>query len=512
MFQSTIIRRISQIFFLLLFLFLFRNTDYPGQETIPYAVNLFFCWNPLIAVSVMLIAKTVMVIFLPAIGIVVLTIIFGRVFCSWMCPLGTLLDMFQRFIPGTHTRGNTHFPDIRYSVFILTIMSALAGLQLVGFVDPFSILFRGLTFVVDPLMNIILVGFFDYLYLHAPEWISGLSEPVYQALKKTILPYQCVYFLSVSLSFCILFVIFSLEIVDRRFWCKKICPLGALFSILSRFSLLKRSPKKMCATCNQCATMCRMGSFDPEGHHLADNCSRCMECVQSCPQDRIGFHFKFNQKAMTHTSISRRHFVSSTMMGAILPLINTIDAQHKQPHPYLLRPPGAQEENIFQDLCVRCGECMKVCITNALQPTLLESGWTGLFVPQMIPRLGYCEFNCHLCGQVCPTGAIQQLNMDQKHQAVIGKAYFDKNRCLPYAQQTSCIVCEEHCPVYNKAIHYDTVRVKNKDGNMIEIKQPYVVEDRCIGCGICENKCPISGEAAIRVMVYKPKKFSYNLF
>jgi len=499
--QKIIFRRINQLFFLLLFLFLFRKTDYPGQEIIPYAVNLFFCWNPLIALSVMFIAKTLMLIFLPAVIIVVLTIIFGRVFCGWICPLGTLLDIWQKLLPAKKSQKKISFPEIRFSLLILTIINALFGLQLVGFVDPFSILFRGLTFVIDPMLNISIVGFFNYLYSNAPEWVSLISEPVYQSLKNSILPYQQVFFISAFLSFCILFTIFALEIIDRRFWCKKICPLGALLSLISKISFLKRLPKRVCAKCNKCQENCRMSSFVNEDIHSQNNCIRCLECLQTCPDDRITFKLKLFQKSNNHTSISRRTFVSCTLMGFLLPSINKIDAQHKQSYSYLLRPPGAKEEKIFQDLCVRCGECMKVCITNALQPTFLESGWTGIFVPRLIPRLGYCEFNCNLCGQVCPSGAIQFIDLKQKHQTVIGKAFIDKNRCLPYAKQIPCIVCEEHCPVYNKAIQYTNVNVKNNDGKLIEIKQPYVIEDRCIGCGICENKCPLAGDAAIRVMV-----------
>jgi len=499
-FKAIHFRRISQLVFLFLFLFLFRKTDYPGQEIIPYPVNLFFCWNPFIALSVMLITRTLMIIFLPAIFIIGVTILFGRVFCSWICPMGSLLDIFQKCIT-VNSFKKTSFPEIKNYLLIVSLLSALFGLQLTGYIDPFVILFRGLAFVIDPVLAISVTGFFDYLYLNAPEWLSNISEPVYQFLKNTVLPYQRAVFVSTGISFVIIIIVFVLEMFERRLWCKKICPLGALLSFISRFSAFKRFPKKVCADCKSCEPQCRMGSFDDQGYHLNEQCSRCLECDQLCPQNRVKFSVKLFHKNERHTNISRRHFVKSTIIGTALPFIDAVDAQHKIPHPYLLRPPGALNENKFQDICIRCGECMKVCITNALQPTLLETGWTGMFTPRVIPRLGYCEFNCYLCGQVCPTGAIQKLNLDQKHQAVIGKAVFDKNRCLPFVKQTPCIVCEEHCPVYNKAIHYKTVVVKDKNGKDNEIKQPYVIEDRCIGCGICENKCPLPGEAAIRVRV-----------
>jgi polyferredoxin len=501
LFKAIYFRRFSQIVFLLLFLILFRKTEYPGQEIIDYPVNLFFCWNPFIALSVMLITKTLFFIFLPALLIIGITIIFGRVFCSWICPMGSLLDIFQKCLPERHYQ-KTNFPEIKNHVLIVSLLSAFFGLQLAGYIDPFAILFRGLAFVVDPAINHSLTGFFDYLYLNAPEWLSGISEPVYQFLKHTFLPYQRTIFVSGIISFSILFLIIMLEIVERRFWCKKICPLGALLSFTSRFSFYNRLPKKLCTNCKNCEPHCRMNAFDDRGYHIDAHCSRCMACYHQCSQNIVRFSFRpLTQQGRHHMNISRRHFVGSTVIGAVLPFVHVVDAQHKIPQPYLLRPPGARKEKSFQDMCIRCGECMKVCITNALQPTFLETGWTGMFVPKVIPRLGYCEFNCHLCGQVCPTGAIQELTIDQKHQTVIGKAVFDKNRCLPYAKKTPCIVCEEHCPVYNKAIQYKTLIVKGKNGKETAIKQPYVIEDRCIGCGICENKCPLPGEAAIRVRI-----------
>jgi ferredoxin len=147
---------------------------------------------------------------------------------------------------------------------------------------------------------------------------------------------------------------------------------------------------------------------------------------------------------------------------------------------------------------------MKVCIQNALQPAFMESGYEGMFTPRLIPRIGYCEFNCRLCGQVCPTGAIKKLTLEEKRNFVIGKAYFNKNRCLPFAENTPCIVCEEHCPTYDKAIKFKEATIINVKGNAITLKQPYIINNLCIGCGICEKMCPIDGESAIRVIGRPP--------
>ena len=171
----------------------------------------------------------------------------------------------------------------------------------------------------------------------------------------------------------------------------------------------------------------------------------------------------------------------------------------KRPDPFLIRPPGALPEDEFLGRCVRCGECMKVCIGNGLQPTFLSGGLEGMFSPRLQARTGYCEYNCTLCGQVCPTGALTELTMKQKHITKVGNIFFDKNRCLPFAKGIPCIVCEEHCPTPDKAIQFREAEVVNSKGEKVWVKQPYVVDERCIGRGICETKCPLPGQSAVRV-------------
>ena len=188
--------------------------------------------------------------------------------------------------------------------------------------------------------------------------------------------------------------------------------------------------------------------------------------------------------------------------GALMPVMSKVNAGPVIPPATLIRPPGAVDGPDFLSLCVRCGECMKVCIQNALQPCFMESGYEGMFTPRLIPRVGYCEFNCTLCGQVCPTGAIRKLTVPEKHRTVIGIAVFDKDRCLPFAKDIPCIVCEEHCPTHDKAIKFREVTVTNVNGESVPLMQPYVIDDLCIGCGICENKCPLPGEGAIRVVTH----------
>jgi Pyruvate/2-oxoacid:ferredoxin oxidoreductase delta subunit len=146
---------------------------------------------------------------------------------------------------------------------------------------------------------------------------------------------------------------------------------------------------------------------------------------------------------------------------------------------------------------------MKVCLTNGLQPTLFEAGLEGVWSPVLVPRIGYCELRCTLCGQVCPTGAIPDLPVEAKQREVIGKAVFDKNHCLPFARRIDCIVCEEHCPIPEKAIRSREITAVGLDGASKVVKEPYVVEEICNGCGICENVCPLETKAGIEVFAVK---------
>jgi MauM/NapG family ferredoxin protein len=246
-------------------------------------------------------------------------------------------------------------------------------------------------------------------------------------------------------------------------------------------------------------TVCRMGAIDEERHISPLDCNLCLDCVDMCPGNKISFGFQQNNIPRPAFALSRRTFLSSLALGTALPFFLDTRTMAKSPDPYLVRPPGALPEDEFLGRCVRCGECMKVCIGNGLQPTLLAAGIEGLFSPRLHARTGYCEYNCTLCGQVCPTGALSELTLAQKHATKIGTIFFDKNRCLPHAKGIPCIVCEEHCPTPEKAIQFREAQMLNDKAEKVWVKQPYVVDERCIGCGICEAKCPLPGASAVRV-------------
>ena len=499
--KTASIRRLSQGVFLLLFLFLFLQTESKGNDTLGYPVRLFLDFDPLIFVTTILSAHAVPKAFFLSVATILLTALLGRVFCGWVCPLGTLNNLAGSMGRKKPTGGYASFYRIKYYVLIGIIISAVFTLQPAGIMDPISLLIRSFSVTVFPLFNYGLRSVFDTIYEANPLGVSTVSEPLYSFLKKTLLSFEQPLFRQGALIGGIFFIVLGLNLIEKRFWCKYLCPLGALLGVLSRRALLNRSVSEGCTSCGACATVCQ-GNAAPEAkeHWRKTECLECMNCDDICPQNAVSFGFGAGV-APAGIDLNRRRVIVSALSGMVaVPLLRAVP--NRRPgagDPVLLRPPGALPEKEFLKRCVKCGECMKVCTTNGLQPTLLEAGLEGIWSPMLVPRIGYCEYRCTLCGQVCPTGAIKRLMAEEKAKVRIGLAMIDKGRCLPWAHGRHCIVCEEVCPTSRKAILLKEERVRDARGRTIIVKQPQVDLELCIGCGICEAKCPVLGKPAIAV-------------
>ncbi|MDP3226990.1 MAG: 4Fe-4S dicluster domain-containing protein, partial [Acidovorax sp.] len=231
---------------------------------------------------------------------------------------------------------------------------------------------------------------------------------------------------------------------------------------------------------------------------LSYECQLCLHCLNYCPEGRVSFTWR-SKAPRAPLDLGRRQVVTALALGVTaVPLIR-LGSLARRPEEFLIRPPGAQNEGELLSRCVRCGECLKVCLTNGLQPVLWEAGLEGLYTPRLVPRLGYCAHSCNLCGQVCPTGAIPKLPLAVKQATPLGTAFINRSRCIPYTEGADCLVCEEHCPVSPKAITFLDEEVSNLKGERVKVKLPVVIADRCTGCGHCEHVCPVGGAAAIRV-------------
>jgi ferredoxin len=483
--------RICQLVFLALFMILFVQTEYRGRDEINAAVNTFFRVDPLVLFSYLLAVKSWTWLLLPALLMVVATLLLGRFFCGWICPLGTILDLVTSRIgkstPIRVLRGNT-----KYWLLVPLLAASLFNLNLSGLLDPIAVLLRALTFFLYPILGLAARESWVGLY-HAIGERRDTVAPAYNLIRNNLLPFRDTIYPLAFLSAVILLGIIALERFETRNWCRNLCPLGTLLGWLGRV------PTGLCGDCGQCRKLCPT-SFDRDVL-LKEECVLCMECLQGCPHGRVSFRPSLKLKGSGPLLPERRVLLGGIAGGLLLALPTRFRYPEKQSR--LLRPPGVRSEDEFLKKCVRCGECMKVCLKNALYPAAYQAGLEGIYTPLVIPRLGYCEYNCTLCGQVCPTGAIPALPVEAKRREVIGKAVFDKNHCLPFARKIDCIVCEEHCPIPEKAIRSRDVQVMGLDGLVRTVKEPYLVEEICNGCGICENVCPLETKAGIEVFAVK---------
>jgi MauM/NapG family ferredoxin protein len=483
--------RISQLLFFLLFLVLFIQTEYRGSDRIALAVNSFFRVDPLVAAGYLLSEKSFTLLLLPALVLAGATLFLGRFFCGWICPLGTILDLITGRI---RKRGPLRFlqGNFKYWLLLPLLFAAMFNVNLVGLLDPIAILVRALTFSLYPLFGDTVRQAWVGLYRVMGEGRDALA-PGYGILRDHLLPFRETFYPLAFLSFLLFFLILLLERYETRAWCRRLCPLGTLLGLLARLSPLRRTPSALCDDCGDCRGLCPT-SFDLDTLR-EEECIRCMECRVGCRFKRVEFGF---DGIGGRPYLPERRVILGGLVSGFL-LARLFRFRSPDAHARLLRPPGVRDEGEFLKKCVRCGECMKVCLKNALYPALFQAGAEGMYTPLLIPRLGYCEYNCTLCGQVCPTGAIPDLPVEEKRREVMGKAALDRNHCLPFAKGTNCIVCEEHCPVPGKAIRTEAEQVVDASGRTFELRKPYVVDELCNGCGICEHVCPLEGKSGIEV-------------
>jgi polyferredoxin len=518
------VRRVIQSLFFGLFLFLLVESRLPQDVYLDYArafsgeadlrleapVTFFFRTDPLVALTTLLSGGALIRGFLWAAGVLALTILMGRVFCGFICPFGSLHHAAGAIKPSLRGErmlaANRKAASQRIKYFLLLgfLISAVMGLNLAGLLDPIGFLFRSMALAVVPAAGNGLRAVFEAMAASDVKIIQLLSyggevlvAPVFGYNPQA---YQTGWFIGL-----LFLVILFLNRVRPRFWCRVLCPLGALLGLCSRFTLLKlEKDAAKCSGCNLCTKHCQgAASPKPDAAWETCECLMCFNCFNVCPEDALAFRFRWAPALNRGPDIGRRAVLGGLLAGVSLPFFGRLDGRvDKVEDPRLIRPPGALAEGDFLEVCQRCGLCMKVCPTNVINPTLAEAGMSGFWTPRLIMTQGYCEYSCTLCGSVCPTGALRSLTAREKTGTPIkiGSAFLDRGRCLPWSGNAPCIVCQEHCPTSPKAIYLKTEKVPRPDGGEISVQLPYVDLKLCVGCGICEYKCPVQGLPAIRTI------------
>jgi polyferredoxin len=477
-------RVVAQTFFLVLFLWLLSKADFSRMES--YPVTLFLEMDPLDALGTALATHTLYAGMLLSLVVLIPTVFLGRFFCGWVCPFGALHSFFSRlFRPlarGDRVESHRYRSlfALKYYVLAVFLIAAAFGVTQVGLLDPIALLNRSVATAVFPLVGAATGGRILGQWTFHLAWLLG----------------------------GILVLLLLLNAVIPRFFCRVLCPLGALLGVVSRLSLFHvRRDREKCNGCEQCLVDCQ-GAADPHGTLRKSECYVCLECRERCPTKVISFQaLPPEEEVRALPELSRRKLLQTGAVTlATVPLLGVSVRSDRQPPPLLIRPPGSREESRFLASCIKCGACMVACPTNALQPLLFQAGLEALWSPVMDYHLGYCEYNCTLCTEVCPTGAIRELSVEEKlgqepfeAPVSLGTAFLDRTRCLPWAMYKPCIVCEEVCPVSPKAIYLEEAEAVGVDGSTVALKRPVVEPVRCIGCGLCEYKCPVYDERAIRV-------------
>jgi polyferredoxin len=483
-------RRIYQIVFFSLFVFLLTTATMGLVDR--FHTNLFLDMSALSGLATILSQHNLAGGMIIGVAIAAMTLFVGRFFCGWICPMGACQQAASYLLKSSDKKElyakNTYnwSQKIKYLMLLVFVVCAAFGVLLSGYLDPISLLTRVSATIVRPILNLLVNG--------------GVS--------------QTAAFDVTALTGAIFIAVTIMNLRQPRFWCRTICPLGALLGLFSRKPLLRMvRDEHKCIHCGLCRQQCQ-GACEIDKTLIPSECVMCMNCIDVCPVRAIEFQFAHavdaakaaNEDARDSSpkvSLNRRDFLLSAVVavfsiGVLRNFKNVLTRGYEK----RIRPPGSLVEEDFLARCVRCGQCMTVCPTNVIQPAKTETDLEGLWTPILNMNAGYCNYDCTSCSQVCPTQAIRPISVEEKHEkgfAKIGTAFIDPGRCLPWAFGETCLVCQEVCPVSPKAIFYQTRSFQACDGKTLSLHVPVIDSQACIGCGACQYNCPVQDLPAIRV-------------
>jgi len=477
-------RRGVQLTLLGLFVVLLGATGWNLPGWLP--VDVFLRIDPLLSLQALLASRA----WVPAAGfgiaMLLSTLLVGRWFCGWMCPMGTILELGDDLAFGKKRRQwkneERRLRWLKYAILGAIAIAALFGAGLAYLADPIAWITRIFTTALWPLTA---AGLSLLLDAARPlfEWLGWMHlarldivQPIFGGVGVASLA----------------FLVFLLWLGrwQRRFWCRNLCPLGALLALGSRFSLFRRRVGDTCDHDGKCGRTCETGAI-PDTHTSYDpaECIMCLRCVPDCHLSITTFAPTLKRGQMQpSTDLGRRQSLVTAGAATVGAAWLNFNPQRLLLSDAALRPPGALPEDAFLATCIRCGQCIKACPTNCLQSGLWETGAAGFMTPLAVMRVGPCDPNCTACGQVCPTDALRPVAEHEKPWAKIGNAVLDKGRCVAWEQDRHCLVCDENCP-WGAIFWEETPKGR----------RPVVDEARCNGCGQCETACPVQGVSAIRV-------------
>jgi len=426
--------------------------------------------------------------FAGAVGVIIalllLTLLFGRVYCSMLCPAGILQDVFNRFVCLLKKKkhGQLRFCSrkphniLRYTILAVTVVAALIGFtELCLLLDPYSNFGRIATHVFRPVVVWVNNLFADFLSSRGVYTFYNVSN---------------VFSTSGFIAAVAALLLFAFMALWRgRLFCNTVCPVGSLLSLVSRFALFRLSvDDTACNKCGVCSRSCKAEAIDSEkGVVDMSLCVGCFNCISHCSRKalKLGQIVSLKER-LSVTTPSRRSFVTTVATLAATAVAKAaIDANKKSLVP--VTPPGSLNLKRFKELCTGCHLCVARCPSRVLKPADLQYGLDYLLKPYMSYRNGFCNYSCTVCAQICPTHAIKSITEEEKKLTQTGIAKFHKGRCVVYTEGTDCGACSEHCPT--QAVHMVPYR-----GTLFI---PKVEPELCVGCGGGESICPVRPNRAI---------------
>ena len=454
-------------------------------------------WMPKIQLLEALLASSVLIV----VAITILTLIFGRMYCSVICPLGIMMDIFGWLGKKAKKNRYTFSKEVkwlRYPMLVVFLVAHLAGLavvvQLLAPYSTFGLIATNLLQPVYQAGNNVLAYFAEqmdsYAFYHSEVWLRSVA--------------------SLVIAIVMLIVIAVLAWRNGRTRCNTICPVGTLLSLISRFSLLKiHFDTEKCRNCSFCSKNCKAACIDYKTHTVdASRCVVCGNCIESCKFGALKYARKTSITSTTSQTSEtspenggRRAFLISSallttaalaqqkdkiMDGGLADIEDKVAPERQTP----LTPPGSLSAQNMAQKCTGCQLCISECPNQVLRPS---DDWLHLMQPVMSYERGYCRPECNRCSEVCPAGAIQPIQKEDKASTQIGHAVWIKKNCIPLTDGVECGNCARHCP--SGAIEMVPSDPDDEESPYV----PAVNEARCIGCGACEYLCPARPFSAIYV-------------
>jgi ferredoxin len=433
--------------------------------------------------------------------IVLLTVLFGRIYCSTLCPLGILQDVIGFVARRKRKRRGFHFSQphngLRYFILALTALLLLSGSGiLLNILDPFSSFGR----IAANLFRPVVLFFNNLAAAILEQWGVYTLPRVRWAVFASV---------SAGVSMATLLLVAWLAATRGRLYCNVVCPVGTLLGLFAKISWLRITiDQDGCKGCALCEDVCKAGCIDSRQKTVdSSRCVSCYNCLDVCQRNGLRFENKWRRQPPTvQPDQERREFLVNSgvfllgLAGAPEPTKaifqskpTTIPERVTCP----ASPPGSDSIAHFTAACTACHLCVSACPSRVLVPSLFEFGLGGIMQPRMNYRTGHCNYECTICMEVCPSGAILPLGVERKKLTQLGVAKFIKENCVVFTDNTACGACSEHCPT--KAV--DMVPYVNPDANPAnkDLKIPEMKPDYCIGCGGCEHACPTKPYKAIFV-------------